>query len=843
MYHSTRKYAVAMLSLAVLSQSIAFGAYTAAAGPSAGTAASAAVSTLEGLGAVSLKSGVSVKLLDASLQPQESGNILTYTLNYHNGSSSNVSLIDYFSKVTTSGGAVIQGKPVTSSAAIKSIPANSSQPVTYYVNAGQAAKINGVRISLFGWDFSQANYQKKLGMFTIPGSYSTVIARGQSKKLVLGEMPVISKAESLQIVKTNGKVYARVGMTLSNLGAKVLKDTGLKGYLVSSGGSRFELNADHADYPIQPKEKRTLYYLADLPSYTKLDNMSLQFVQEDSTLQVKLPVAQYKLPAAELPNFTVPVNAVAKLKVGNHTIETGLASAAVYAEDNLAKWSLKFRVRNTGNQAVTLPDYPFSLIASEGYSYPVSNEALTGLTLKPLEEQTVELSAELPLKLNQGVLQLQMTEPAEANRIAFPAAYFQIPYSLQPDHLLATEYPVQNSLGSFVVKLESVERLPWSDQDQIVTKVSLRNTGVASVQLPALTALLKAGDMDISGTSQMVIDGSKSQLAPQETAVLYIAGNLPYSYNLTKLKIILQYASGEAKANFLTLFTSQLGNTLRTVAAGEPFQFELTGKKAEVLERQTRIYPGADSKLVYTELVMTNEELRRTQPAQLVGYYRTPDHQYFEAVISQSAAALNAKEKSLVTVWSKLPPEINASELTLYLGEGISGGKLTAPGGAPTAYIHTVGLELNPANPAPQPSLQKLELFPYSLSVTQATATMPEDRESIEAQMNYRVTRSEQYVTAANEHKLVVQLIDPFGQPSEKLLSLGEEPAGALGSLSFSLNNKAYKTLTGGTVRVNIYDEFQGKRILLGSQSYPVTYERTAPRRTEVVPEPSFPVN
>ncbi|NOU81568.1 hypothetical protein GC101_22150 [Paenibacillus sp. LMG 31459] len=91
----------------------------------------------------------------------------------------------------------------------------------------------------------------------------------------------------------------------------------------------------------------------------------------------------------------------------------------------------------------------------------------------------------------------------------------------------------------------------------------------------------------------------------------------------------------------------------------------------------------------------------------------------------------------------------------------------------------------------------------------------------------------------------MVELIDPFGQPSEKLLSLGEEPggAGALGSLSFSLNNKAYKALTGGTVQVNIYDEFQGMRILLGSQSYPVAYERAAPRRTEGVPEPSFPVN
>ncbi|MEK3761163.1 hypothetical protein MKZ07_22395 [Paenibacillus sp. FSL P4-0338] len=835
MYHSKRKYAAAMLSLAVLSQSIAFGAYAAAAGSSAGTAAAAALPTLEGLGAVSLKSGVSVKLLNAALQPQESGNILTYTLNYYNGTGSNVSLIDYFSKVTTSSGAVIQGKPVTGSAAIKSIPANSSQSVTYYVNAGKAAKINGVRIALFGWDFSQANYQKKLGTFTIPGSYSTVTPRGQSKKLTLGELPVTGKAESLHIYKMDGKVYARVGVSFTNSGAKVFKDTGLKGYLVSPGGSMFELKADKADTLIQPKEKRILYYLADLPSYTKLDNMSLQFVQEDSALPIKLPVAEYKLPAAESPNFNVPVNAVKRLKVNNSAIETQLASAAVYSEDNLAKWSLKFRVRNTGNQAMTLPAYPFSLITAEGYSYPVSNTALAGLTLKPLEEQTVELSAELPLKLKQGMLRLQMTEPAEADRIAFPAAIFQIPYSLQPDHLLATEYPVQNPLGTFVVKLEAVERLPWSDQDQVVTKVSLRNTGATTVQLPALTALLKAGDKDISGSAQIVIDGSVTHLAPRETAVLYIAGNLPYSYNLKKLKIILQYPSGEAKANFLTLFTSQVDNTLRTAAAGEPLPIGLTGKKAEVLERQTRIYPGTDSKLIYTELILTNEELRKTQPSQLVGYYRTADQQYFEAVISQPEAALNAKEKSIVTVWSKLPPEINASELTLFLGEGIAEGKLTVPGAAPTAYIDTAGLALNATNPAPQTSLQKLELFPYVMSVTQSTATLSEDRESIEAKLSYRLTRSGLYIAGANEHKLVAELIDPFGQPSEKLLSLGEEltSAGASDSVSFTLNNRAYKTLTGATVQVNIYDEFQGKRMLLGSESYAVVYERPAAKKWE----------
>ncbi|WP_238656089.1 hypothetical protein [Paenibacillus piscarius] len=834
MGYSTRKQAVLMVTLAVLSQSLAFGAYAAAAEPATGAAASAAVSKLEGLGSVSLKRGVSVKLTEAALLPQEGGNILTYTLQYYNGTGNSVSLIDYFSKVTTSSGAVIQGKPVTGSAAVKSIPAGGSQRVTYYVNAGKAAKINGVRIALYGWDFSQANYQKKLGTFTIPGSYSTVTARGQSRQLVLGGLPVSVKAEGLHIYKVDGKVYAKVGVSFTNSGAKVLTDTGLKGYLVSPGGSVFELIPDKSDAKVQPKEQRTLYYLADIPSYTKLDNMSLRFVQEDSTLQIKLPVAEYKLPAAETPDLNVPVNAVKRLKVNNSTIETQLASAAVYSEDNLAKWSLKFRVRNMGDEAVTLPAYPLRLTTAEGYGYPVSNTALTGLTLKPLEERTVELSAELPLKLNQGVLRLHMTEPAEENRVALPAAIFQIPYSLQPDHLLATEYPVQNPLGTFVVKLEAVDRLPWSDQDQVVAKLSLRNTGETTVQLPALTALLKAGDKDISGSAQIVMDGSVTHLAPQETAVLYVAGHLPYSYNLTKLKIILQYASGEAKANFLTLFTSQVDNTLSTVAAGEPLQIRLTGKKAEVLERQTRIYPGTDSKLIYTELLMTNEELRRTQPAQLVGYYRTPDHQYFEAVISQSEASLNAKEQSLVTVWSKLPLEINASELTLYLGEGIADGKLTAPGASPTAYIQTAGLALNIANPAPLPSLKKLELFPFSLSVTQATATMSEDRESIEAKLSYRLTRSALYAAGANEHKLVAELIDPFGQPAEKLLPLEAELTGAgiSDTLSFTLNNRAYKAINGGTVRLNIYNEFQGKRILLGSESYPVVYEKSAVKKT-----------
>ncbi|WP_234529792.1 hypothetical protein [Paenibacillus pseudetheri] len=57
--------------------------------------------------------------------------------------------MDYFSKVTTAGGTVIQGSPVTSSATSKSIPSKSSQSVSYYVNVGKSTSLNGVKISIF----------------------------------------------------------------------------------------------------------------------------------------------------------------------------------------------------------------------------------------------------------------------------------------------------------------------------------------------------------------------------------------------------------------------------------------------------------------------------------------------------------------------------------------------------------------------------------------------------------------------------------------------------------------------------------------------------------------------
>lgn len=831
MHKSPKAYAVVLLSAMLLSQPFANSTYAASTSDSA-----TAVFTLDKLGTIALKNNVNVKLIDMDIIEQPSGNILIYTLSYSNGSNNSVAHVDYFSRVTTTGGAVIQGKPVTRDVTKKNIPPKSSQIVTYYVNIGQSTKLNGTKVTLLKWDFSSQDYQKKLGEFAIPASYSVVVPQGQSKKLTMDNLLVNIKAESLQRLKRNGKVYMRVGVSFTNLDKKVLSGSTYIAYLKSVGGSVFELKQEDArsSINVQSQEKKTVYYLTEVPSYMKTEHMILQFAQEDETLKIMLPVKSFKLPALTTVDFAVANYAVKKISVKNNTVETQLKSASVYSENDSAKWNLQFRLKNLGNKPITLPAYELTVKAAEGFSIPVDSKALANVTLKPLEEKIVSLRADVPLILNQGTLKLEWTEPAVDDKVIFPTALYNIPYALENNNLIGQGYSVENRYGKFMVKLGSYQRLPWDDGDQIVTTISIRNTGLSSVQLPSLKAIVKAGMSDLSSTAQIVTTNTQSMLAPNEATEIYVIARVPYTYSFNQLKIVLQDTSGDEVTKFLSMNTNSLNNVINTIAVGESYQVNSLGRKAKVRERRTTTYNENSSSLIYTELEMINEEPRQSKQAQLVAYYKTSDNQFFKAMVSQSTTPTSPNGKNLVTIWSKLPQGVNTSELVLYIGEGVADGKLTDLGGTSTGFINSVKLALTPITVISQNNLTSVDLFPYNFSVANAVGTITEEKGTLDIVMNYSLFEKDAFEAGAYEHKLVLEIIDPYGQSMEKTLQLGSDlPMGKNKSYSISFNSNFHKILRGGSIRINLYDEFQGHRMLLGSQSYPLNYVSSEPRTTK----------
>ncbi|OME94775.1 MULTISPECIES: hypothetical protein [Paenibacillus] len=969
MHRPKKTCALIMLSAAMMNHYFFLDVYGAsAAGYSVSKSAAAASSlTLDKLGSVTLKQNVRVKLTGVDIFTQPDGNILVYTLRYSNSSSSRVDLIDYFSQVSTPSGTTGKGKEVTSDTVKRTVPVNSSLSVTYYVNVGKSTKVNGIKVSMFGWDFDSANYQKKLGQLTIPAEYSSVVPIGKSRKITMNHLPVTAKADTLQRYTINGKVYIKLGLRLTNGGTKALSDPGYKAYLKSAGGSVFELITDSAStgyrlqpqessvisywaeipstiktngmtlqlaqedealkihlpvqsfklpaaatdiavakgkgaelrmkqqtvtvkaesvkrmkqngkvymrvgvhfanggkkvlsdpgykvqlkstggsafdlipeddtedsFRIQPGQKRTIYYLAEVPSQLKTDLMTMQFTQEDEALKMTLPVKTFKLPTitADVPAADY---AIQNISVNHQTMETQLKHASVFAENDTGKWNLQFRVKNLSEKSLKLPAYELSILTDEGYSIPVNAKAFDKIALKPLEEKLIDLSADVPLHMKQNKLQLQLTEPAVEGKISFPAAHYKIPYAQEGKSHLGVENIIENAHGTFGVKLSSYQRVPQGDVDQIVAQISIRNTKSSTVSLPEFKAAVKAGMRDLSSTAQIVVPNDQTTLAPDETMELYVLANVPYSYQFNQFRVDLQETSGEDVHKFLSLNTNSLNNVMKQVAAGESYLIHTPGKKAEVRERLTTVYQDSSSNLIYTELEMASQETRQSKQAQLVAYYKTPENEFFEAKISQSSDKTSPNGKNLVTVWSKLPQNVVTSELVLYVGEGVANGKMTELGEESTGSINTVGLALSPRVTQPATNLQNVELFPYHLTITRGEGTLSAGKDMLNTVIHYNLSRNGDYEIGSYDHKLIMELIDPTGQSTEKILTLGTDlTIGNNKSYSINLNSNFSKIVSGGAVRINLYDEFQGQRIMLGSQSYPYTYEEDQAKKTD----------
>ncbi|WP_151735301.1 hypothetical protein [Paenibacillus tengchongensis] len=798
------------------------------------------VSTLAGLSAMKLGSSFSVKLSDVGIFAQEGGNILTYTLTYTNTAGTSVNLANYFSKVVTPGGSIIKGVTVSADAQTKKIAGKETKSITYYANIGQASSVKGLKVNMYGWNFNAADYEQRIGTFTVPANYSLAALQGESKKISLGSVAAATQASGLQIYNYNGKAYAKVGLTITNQGTKVLTDPGYSLYLKSAGGSVFTLALDESssEFKIQPQEKKTLYFMTEIPAYMNTKNMTLQIAKLDETLKLYLPVVSYALPAAGTASFTVAAGYTKKVSIDSNIVEMQLLKSEVSADNGNAMWSYQFRIKNTGSKAVAVPAYEFSVKSAEGYTFPVTTTAFSNLTLKPLEEQVIALDASIPLELNQDKLQLQVVPPAgtdsaSTNKMVLPVAYFSIPYTLQTNSHVASETSVTNSYGTFGVTLNSLQRLPWGSKDLLQAKLTIRNSTAKTVTLPELTGILKVDQTDLTSSSQVYTGDSSTTLSPGATTELTVLASMPYTLSFGQAKILLQAASGSETKPFLSLSTSDSAVTgIAPLAAGSSFTIASTGKKAEVKERLTTIYKGTDTNVVYTEFEMNSQETRQADLSRLYAQFRTADGKVYEAAVNQSEAATSPGGKTIVSFWAKIPASAGTSGLQLYVSQAIAGGKLTNAGTEATGYVNTSALTLNPAEITAASALTSVSMYPYTLAINSSSGEMTLGSSSLAISFNYKLDQDTTYQMGTYQHKLVMRVIDPFGQYFDKTLTLGTDlTAGSYNTYTTTLSNSLFKSLSGGSYRLELYDEFQGQRVLLGSQTYAinVTVKTTTP--------------
>lgn len=807
--------------------------------------------TLTPIGNIGLGNSVSAALEHADVWQQNGSHVAVFTLNYKNKGKSTARLVTYFPRVVLPDGSVTAANPITRDITKKGVGPGQSLSVTYYAKISTGS-LSGMKVAMDVWNPKVKGYLQRVGAYKLPTNYSPAVAPGASTMLKLGGTPITVQTESLQIIKYNGKVMAKVGMYITNRGGMVWTDSSYDPYLVTRSGTSFLLQpeAGKDGSPVQPKEKKLVYYITEIPSYLKTKDLRFLWTENDETLKLSLPTASFKLPDAIAPNWDIAPGSVKALTLQGNRVDAKVRHATIRATGDQALWNIEMTFKNKGNKPVEVPAYEFAIKASEGTYHPyIPDDKAATITLRPAEEKTISMEIPLPLNLRQDRLKLQMIEPSgsglpskspvnpaepgntsaapdASGRMIVPIAYFGLSY--QPEHKasIGVEYGAQTANG-FAYTLESIQRLPWEDKDLVVAKLRLRNTqDWNSTLLPELKVNVKADEKTVLASSEVIADEQGSLIAPGASTEVYVLTRIPYTQNIRSLRFELFTQKDTAKAPFLNLTTS--GTTMQSIKVldkGEPYSIATPGKRAEAQERRTVIYEGVDSDIIYSELTLTSSEQRRMQAARLKGYFQSTDGKIYEADTVQPETALQPGAKQSLVFWARVPKGA-ASDIGLAVGTAMSEGKFAEPGKDITGVLGVKKLMLNPVRPAVSSSLTQLNWFPYNVSVTKAVGNLQEGSSTISLKVTFDVKRSENITAADAGHKLILIIKDHFGQTQERTLTPGTDiQVPGTRTASFELTDELYKKIRGGWVNLTLVDEFQNERITLGSQSYNLTVQ------------------
>lgn len=784
-----------------------------------------AVHTLANLSPVKITAKSTVRLTDVNILTLSDESILTYTLTIQNNDSKTMDLLDYWSKVKTVSGTTYSTSLMSKDKDKKKLSAGSSTTMTYMARVAKHLKPENLVFQVIKWDFSQSGYEALKGQFKIPAGYLTSTPSDQSKTLRITDTPV--KAQVSQVASFTSGDYNNVSVSLNmtNIGYKLFEDPKLKFVIRTSTGASYPMTADptSADYKIQPQDVKTLNLVAQIPKTIKLEKMELQLAIDDETAKLSLPIATMQLPSISNNQLAVAPNVEKFIPVSNGKIAVKVTSAVVNKNFDEHALSIRFGFRNTSGTTLTLPKYQFELQTSDGYRLPINTLALENVTLQPLEERFITLPVTIPANVSVESPRLFMNLPSAAestDNISYPVAFFSVPEAKPVENMVGTKQFVQTKNGILGVTLTSLQRLPWSDGDLVTAKITIDNSNFKTTQLPQLTGLIQVDTAKLSSDTKLIVTQTAGLLGAGMSTDVYVSAKVPSYLDFSQVQVSLLEKFGEGSSEWVQFSNTGTIPEAATIARGQNYEINTLGREQNVRVMRSYLYTGLSSDLVYAELEVSNKEDHQIDLSQYAGVFQTSRGQTYKASVSQIDTSAGPEEKSVVALWAKIPKRTTTTNMKLIVGEGISDDKLTPVKGEVNGYVNAAALELGVFTPTAKTNFNNLDLFPYTLTVKSASATLNGSR-SVNLNFDYDMSRNMDYGIGEFEHKFLFEVVDSSGRTFEKEFTPETDlRITSGGSTGFSFDDAVFEDRTYGFYTLNIYDLFQGQKLKLGSQAF-----------------------
>ncbi|MBD0378681.1 COG1470 family protein [Paenibacillus sedimenti] len=648
----------------------------------------------------------------------------------------------------------------------------------------------------------------------------------------------------------NGNVVTFT-LSITNNGAKSLS---LIDYWVRLLGK----NGDPFTAKIMPQDKdktriaagstQELSYYAIVNEATSLHDLKFSLMKWDFSLDnFERMLGEITVPD----DFTqvTPAGRAHTVKFSGSTMNLAVASFTLGKNEKNSLPNVTLKLKNVGNHSITVPAYRFAVRTPEGYTYPLTAKGVKDLVVNSQETKEITLTGTVPASVSTEGWQLVVTQYLADLSLNMPVACLELPHVMKQDGKGAgVEVEFTDENGMYTAKLNGMYRLPWEDQDILTADLSLANKGSDSLPIPDMTGYFLL-DGTVKVDAKVITPAKVLGLANGSSVGLQMAAKVPYTYEFSKLKLVLQEKTSDQKTVDVLDFETP-ADMLKVPIIDPSSSFELTdsGYRSKFSIQSVKTYQGQSTDQYTAQVLIENQEKRFTSPVKLVASFRAAGGTVYPANVLDVKEKVGPGGKAQIIVTSVIPKGVDTSGMNLLLGEAVaSDGKLVlgeasdsdddsdADDASSSAdmYVKPFAFWLPQEKKDVKTPLKGISLAPYTLSIDHFGTTLNEKELSLK--FNYEIVKDASTRVSTEGRKIVFQINDNNGvraiEWSADLSSFeprsNETPETPQSKLKVGKHNGFKISLQNGDLLYklsflksydfNIYEEFQGHRRLVGT--------------------------
>ncbi|WP_135546929.1 hypothetical protein [Paenibacillus cymbidii] len=640
------------------------------------------------IGSVTIGNGMYVTLDEAAIGPSDNGRLAFFTLTFHNDGGTDRSMLDYWVRVTGSGGERLTVKTMAQDKDKTRIPAYGQLTQHVYASIDESQALSDLAVQFIQWDFGAPDYERRLGTIAIPSDYGAAVAVGSARTTFVSgtNLQWSLSPGGLQVGSSGDKTTALVSVSLANTGMRSIALPGYSYTLVTADGLSYPLAVLNAsEIELGPRIGNVLQLSGTLPNDAALQGAQLVASQRDESLKADVPIVALTLPEATKPTAAAPANVhrAIQLKQSGTSIDTSVKLAAVQENADAYAATIVFAVENTGFKSAVLPNYSYALQTPDGYTYPLVAAGAKEVTIAPRETKELQLTGTVPLKQPLDGWSLVVTLPSGAGgQTALPVAAYGLPAFASgtgTTGAAAERIEVAGGTIEAAVKRSSVSR---NDTESIVNVfLTFANKGAKPVTVPSYSfaMLTKEGfayPATAAGMNGLV-------LQPQMSKEVQLTVTMPLAVSVADLQLSMrQPADGNAGNGngsgggngfgypVAVFAVPQANASLVSIGTPYPFTSQAGDSYAATLNGIQRL-PWDDQDIIAAELTVANPGAAALQVPSLSGYFLLDGSIRVDAQLKQldNSIAVPTGGSIHTMLYAKVPYTTAFADIKLVLQE------------------------------------------------------------------------------------------------------------------------------------------------------------------------------